>query len=191
VTTNYDDALERAFAQAGEQVDVVTYIADGGHRGQFTHRAPDAEPVVIERPNEYRALSLELRPVILKVHGAVDREDRDRDSYVITEDNYIDYLTRTDISTLVPVTLAAKLRQSHILFLGYGMRDWNLRAIFHRIWQERRRGYASWAIQLGPAPIEQAFWQKRGVEILDVALETYVAELGRAAEALAGSGPDP
>jgi len=188
VTTNYDDALEQAFADAGEEFDVVSYIADGDERGKFLHRPPDAEPIVIDRPNEYGALSLEQRTVILKIHGAIDRGDRERDSYVITEDNYIDYLTRTDISSLVPVKLAAKLRQSHILFLGYSMRDWNLRAIFHRIWAERKRGYASWAIQLDPEPIEQAFWQKRGVEILNVPLVAYVVELERRAQELAGAG---
>ena len=40
--------------------------------------------------------------MILKIHGAVDRVDAERDSYVITEDHYIDYLTRTDISNLMP-----------------------------------------------------------------------------------------
>jgi hypothetical protein len=184
VTTNYDDALERAFDEAGEEYDLVSYIADGDDRGKFFHRPPEADAIVIERPNEYGALSLEARTVILKVHGAVDRVDRDRDSYVITEDNYIDYLTRTDLSTLVPVTLAAKLRESHILFLGYSMRDWNVRAIFHRVWQQRRRGYKSWAIQRAPEPMEQAFWLKRGVEIFDVDLEEYVAELGHAVRAV-------
>ena len=190
VTTNYDDALESAFDEAGEEYDLVSYIADGDERGKFLHRAQGEEAVVIDRPNEYGALSLERRTVILKVHGAVDRDDSERDSYVITEDNYIDYLTRTDISSLLPVTLAAKLRQAHILFLGYSMRDWNLRAMFHRIWAERRRGYKSWAIQLDPDAIEQAFWQKRGVDILNVRLEDYVTQVERAVEAL-GSGASP
>ena len=65
---------------------------------------------------------------------------------MITEDNYIDYLTRTDVSTLMPVTLGAKLRHSHFLFLGYSMRDWNLRVMPHRIWAEQSRSYKSWAI---------------------------------------------
>jgi hypothetical protein len=119
VTTNYDDALERAFEAAGEEYDLVSYVADGDDRGKFRHRPPGDESVVIDRPNEYAELSLERRTVILKIHGAIDRADRDRDSYVITEDDYIDYLTRTDISGLVPMTLAAKLKTSHILFLGY------------------------------------------------------------------------
>ena len=92
------------------------------------------------------------RTVILKMHGAVDRANPDAtwDSYVITEDHYIEYLARTDIANLVPVTLAAKLRRSHFLFLGYSMRDWNLRVILHRIWGEQKLKYKSWAIQLAP-----------------------------------------
>ena len=80
-------------------------------------------------------LSLDDRSVILKIHGAVDRSspDGEDDSFVITEDHYIDYLTRTDLANLVPITLAAKLRRSHFLFLGYSLRDWNLRVILHRI----------------------------------------------------------
>ena len=184
VTTNYDDALERAFAEAEEKFDLVSYVCDGDDRGKFMHTAPGADPRVIERPNEYGGLSLDERTVILKIHGAVDRNDPERDSYVITEDHYIDYLTRTDVANLLPVTLAAKLRQSHILFLGYSLRDWNLRAMFHRIWQERRRSCASWAIQRAPEQLEVRFWQKRGVEILDFALDRYITELGRSARAM-------
>jgi ATP phosphoribosyltransferase regulatory subunit HisZ len=33
VTTNYDDALERAFAEADEEYDLVCYMARGEHRG--------------------------------------------------------------------------------------------------------------------------------------------------------------
>ena len=40
----------------------------------------------------------------------------------------------------MPVSLAAKLRRSHFLFLGYDMADWNLRLILNRIWGERPVG---------------------------------------------------
>jgi hypothetical protein len=43
--------------------------------------------------------------------------------------------------------LAVKLRKSHFLFLGYSLRDWNLRVIFHRILGAQRLKYKSWAIQ--------------------------------------------
>jgi len=177
VTTNYDDTLERAFRAENEEFDLVSYVADGDDRGKFLHTRPDGNVELIESPNDYGELSLERRTVILKIHGAVNRVDRDRDSFVIAEDHYIDYLTHTDLSNLVPVKLAAKLRRSHFLFLGYSMRDWNLRVILHRIWGEQKLGYNSWAIQLRPEPLEQRFWDRRGVMILDMELDVYVADL--------------
>jgi hypothetical protein len=188
VTTNYDDLMERAFQGAGEAFDVVSYVADGAQRGKFLHRSPDGDARLIERPNEYRGLSLDQRAVILKIHGAVDRATAEWDSFVITEDHYIDYLTRTDISNLVPVTLVAKLKRSHFLFLGYSLRDWNLRVILHRIWGEQKLSWKSWAIQLDPDPMEEEFWTKRGVEILNVRLEEYVAGLRECVEGLPAAG---
>ncbi len=184
VTTNYDDMLERSFRTAGEPFDLVGYVSEGEQRGKFLHWLPSGEVIVIDRPNEYRGLSLGERSVILKIHGAVDRGNPERDSYVITEDHYIDYLTHTDISNLVPVTVAAKLKRSHFLFLGYALRDWNLRVILHRIWGEQKLTYKSWAVQLNPSPIDQQYWRKRDVDILDVRLEDYVAALGERVEAL-------
>ena len=124
----------------------------------------------------------------MKIHGAVDRVNAERDSFVITEDHYIDYLTHTDIANLVPVTLAAKLRKSHFLFLGYGLRDWNLRVILHRIWGEQKLTYRSWAIQRDPEPLDQEFWHKRDVDILNVRLEDYVAALGESLQRVASAG---
>jgi hypothetical protein len=177
VTTNYDDVLERAFMAAGEPFDVASYVAEGEQRGKFLHGQPDGTTTLIEKPNEYGSLSLDQRSVILKIHGAIDRANPDRDSYVITEDHYIDYLTRTDLSGLVPVRLAARLRKSHFLFLGYGLRDWNLRVILHRIWGEQKLHYKSWAIQLNPPVIDQEFWRKRDVDIIDIPLEEYLLRL--------------
>jgi len=177
VTTNYDDALERAFRAAGEPFDLVAYVAEGEQRGKFIHLPPGGEVCVIERPNEYRGVSLDQRSVILKIHGAVDRAGALWDSFVITEDHYINYLTRTDISNLLPVTLAAKLRKSHFLFLGYSLRDWNLRVILHRIWGEQKLTYKSWAILGKLELMEKDFWRSREVDVFTVPLDEYIAAL--------------
>jgi hypothetical protein len=185
VTTNYDDVLERAFKAVGEPYELVSYIADGEGRGKFLHWPADGgEAQLIERPNEYRGLSLDQRTVILKIHGAVDRTNPERDSYVITEDHYIDYLARMDLSNLVPVTLAAKLRKSHSLFMGYSLRDYNLRVVLRRIWGEQKFSYKSWAIQLNPSQYEQESWRTRDVDILNVRLEEYIAGLTQSVQAL-------
>jgi SIR2-like domain len=162
VTTNYDDVLERAFRHIDEPFDLVTYDAEGQQRGKFT------------------------RTVILKIHGAVDRADQTRDSYVITEDHYIDYLAWTDVSKLFPVTLVEKLRRSHCLFLGYSLRDWNLRVILNRIWGDETLRSMSWAIQLNPDPVDEGLWRSRDVMIMDVQLEEYIEGIRAALLAPAG-----
>jgi hypothetical protein len=177
MTTNYDDLLERAFAIAGEPCDVVWYVADGDSRGKFRHRTPEGQVRLIDKPNEYSALSLKDRSVILKIHGAISRVNAEDDSYVIAEDHYIDFLTRADMAGLVPVTLAAKVKKSHFLFMGYSLADWNMRVILQRIWGGQQLTYKSWAIQRAPRELDIEFWKKRGVDILDVELAAYVAGL--------------
>ena len=185
VTTNYDLALERAFDDAGEEVDIVSYVASGPHRGRFWHRPPAEAPRPIDVPNTYATeLSLERRTILLKLHGAVDPlPEREWESFVITEDDYIDYLGRSELTAVVPVSLAAKLRRSHFLFLGYEMADWSLRLILNRIWGERPVGYRSWAIQGSPSPLAHALWRRYDIAAIDVDPQAYVELLERRLEA--------
>jgi DNA-binding SARP family transcriptional activator len=184
VSTNYDLALERAFEDAGEELDIVAYVAWGPYRGRFWHRPPGQAPRPIDVPNTYATeLSLEQRTILLKLHGAVDPlPEREWESFVITEDDYIDYLGRSELTAVVPVALAAKLRRSHFLFLGYEMADWNLRLILNRVWGDRPVAYRSWAVQRSPSPLAQAFWRRYDVTPLDVEPEAYVELLERRLE---------
>ena len=110
LTTNYDDALERAFAEPASRTTSSYYVAEGSDaRAASCTSPPDGTPRVIDRPNEYRELSPEDRTVILKLHGAVDRRTTGGDSYVITEDHYIEFLTHASSADLLPATLLAKL----------------------------------------------------------------------------------
>jgi SIR2-like domain len=179
ITTNYDDTLERAFAAAGggegEELDVVYYAANPNEPGRFVHVKPGGEQVEIPNPTDYRDFELERRSVLLKVHGAVDRTDSEGDRYVITEDHYIDYLARQGgVARIIPAHLMAKMRSSHFLFLGYGMRDWNLRVILHSIWSDQKRHFQSWSIQRSENEIDRRFWNRHQVEILDRPLEEWV-----------------
>ena len=176
VTTNYDDVLERAFRAEGERIHVVSYIASDPDRGKFLHVPPEGEATVVQRPEEYQGLQDEL-PVVLKIHGAIDRRDEQQDSYVITEDDYIDYLTRTDVTSLLPNPLPAQLQSSRFLFLGYSLKDWNLRAIVHRLWSERRRTIISWAILKELQELERRFWMKRDIEIIEADMQVYFEQL--------------
>ncbi|HKD32013.1 MAG TPA: BTAD domain-containing putative transcriptional regulator [Gaiellaceae bacterium] len=181
VTTSYDTSLERAFEEAGETFEIVSYLAAGRHRGRFCHIAADGAGRLIEEPNTYATeLSLDRSTVILKLHGQVERTAaREWESFVVTEDDYIDYLANTDVAGAVPVALAATLRRSHFLFLGYTMADWNLRVILHRLWGDQPLSYHSWAVQPEPKPLEREFWRRRDVDVVELGFEPYAEALAR------------
>jgi SIR2-like domain len=173
LTTNYDDVLERAFAEADEPVDVVAYQTRRNEQW-FVHLRPDGERVAIDDPARYREFALEQRSVILKIHGDVDRDDSDRDTFVITEDHYIDFLAGERVRALIPAYLMRRIRESDMLFLGYAMRDWNLRVILRQIWAEQGIRTGGWAIQRSPSDVDLKFWAQQRIEILDVPLEDWV-----------------
>jgi DNA-binding SARP family transcriptional activator len=179
VTTAFDTAVERAFADTDEELDVVSYIAGGRDRGRFLHTSPDGSAVVVEEPNAYAGLSLDARSVLLKVHGGVDRRPaRESESFAVSEDDHIDYLAAEAAAT-IPVILAARLRRSHLLFLGYRVDDWSLRVFLRRVWGHDRLAYRSWAVQPAAEGVARELWRQRDVDVYDCAPDDY-------AEALAG-----
>ena len=85
------------------------------------------------------------------------------------------------------------MADSHFLFLGYSMRDWNLRVILNRIWGAQQLDLKSWAVQREPAEqaareVEEALWRDRGdVDLLYVPLKEYVARLDAELDRSAGA----
>jgi hypothetical protein len=69
--------------------------------------------------------------------------------------------------------------------MGYGLKDWNVRVMLHRIFNQRRHGHdgwTSWAVQLDPDPVDRALWKKNNVGIQPVELRSYLAGLAAALE---------
>ena len=99
--------------------------------------------------------------------------------FVASEDDYIGYLAQTELANVVPVTLAAKLRRSHLLFIAYPVVEWSLRVFLHRVFGDQPISYRSWAVLPGAQAIQQEYWRQRGVDLYDVTLEDFVADLGR------------
>lgn len=186
VTTNYDDVLECAFRDANEPFHVVKYDVSAC---RFCHTMPSGESVPIENAKSYLRLDDEI-PVILKIHGTIDRRDRRNDSYVITEDDYIDYSARVNLPELLPDSLLGRLGNSYVLFLGYGLRDWNVRIILRHLWEDPLQRWNSWAIQLAPSELDRKTWERDRVTILDIRLEDYIAEVERRLRGLTGPGGD-
>jgi hypothetical protein len=159
-------------------------MANGRDKGKFVHVPFDDEPVPINVANGYAGFPIDAwgeleRSVIVKIHGAVERQRGPyewRDNYVITEDDYIDYLSSSSVTSVIPQQLLGKLRESHFLFLGHAMRDWNLRVFLQRIFG-RVLPNRSWAIQRHADRLEERFWRHIGVDAFALQLGEYVREL--------------
>jgi hypothetical protein len=201
VTTNYDAALEHAFDAIHEPYDLVVFVAAGDHRGRFVH-VPwwDREgrgPRPITMPNEYVELPIDEegtleRTVIVKLHGGgVDLGPGGphlRDNFVITEDDYIGYLTQSPVASLIPLQILNKLRESHFLFLGYRMRDWTLRVFLQRIWGDQQVEARSWALEdPGVDVVDRELWDHFGVHVLEQPVLEFLNELEGELDRLAGA----
>jgi SIR2-like domain len=176
VTTNYDDAQERAFDAVGEPYDLVWYMARGDQRGQFIHQAPGGERVPVSDPAK-SSLTVDDRNVILKIHGAACRADESLDSFVVTEDHYIEYMYATDLGAIVPVKLLATMLENHFLFLGYRLGDWNLRVFLHGLWAKRNRSATNWSVNRKLSELDRLLWRKRTVTMIEAPLPDYMSSL--------------
>jgi hypothetical protein len=198
VTTNYDDLIEAAFKNVHKPYHLVVHAADRSeHGGAVLWWKPGSiEPT----PCSPNAMDLELSDttIIYKMHGSINREQEGRDNYVITEDDYIDFLSRMISRTAIPAQIMLEFRKKDFLFLGYGLQDWNFRVVLKNLGTNsihRQDGISEqespsnptvdqtalppsiWAIQYRPSALEKWLWDKRGVDLFDVDIVEFVGEL--------------
>ena len=191
VSSTYDNLLEKAFKQTLDRFHVVSYIAHGDYQGKFRHIAyakagPGAEampqaPAIVEVGNTYGAL-YDNAPVILKMPGTVG--DGAGLRFAITEDQYLDFFSRRELASILPSQLLTKLRNSNHLFLGYNVREWSLRALLYRIWEDQKAPLASWSVQDQMSQVQQEYWEACNVRIIQRSLTKYVDELRQCCETL-------
>lgn len=188
IVTNYDTLLEQAFREAGKPFDMVVYPAD--RRDSLNSLLYIEGGGGTPRYVEANSLDLDLddRSVIYKMHGTVWPDDEALDNFVITEEDYIEFLSRmtTNASSAVPAQFYQYSRARSFLFLGYSLRDWNLRVVLKNLRRQLTSSTGtlldddlvpSWAIQRQPSALEQRLWGRRRVEIFDMDLDTFVERL--------------
>jgi hypothetical protein len=185
VVTNYDMLVEKAFQAAGKPYDLVIHPADRKDIASavlwWPHGA--AEPIV-RAPNELD-IDLARTTVIYKMHGTIDPGDPAWDNFVITEEDYVDFLSRMTANTAVPSLFYEHFRERSFLFLGYSLGDWNLRVILKNLSRllSPRRGHQedeplpSWAIQYHPSELERTLWKNRNVSIFDMTVDDFVQRM--------------
>ncbi|MBN2091809.1 SIR2 family protein [candidate division KSB1 bacterium] len=164
LTTNYDNLMERAFCPDKDPVKVIY------------KRGGDAQEIKIDPTVEC--------PLVYKLHGSLE----DIDSMVITENDYIDFLIRLiNGDPKVPNFIKNVFQFCSILFIGYGLRDWNIRVLLKYL---RKESVPCFAVQRDPlADTEPVaanewensiiYWQNEKIAIYNCDALTFVTELDR------------
>ena len=100
-------------------------------------------------------------PVVFHLHGF----DEVPNSLVLTEDHHLEFLVaasehRGKDTDRIPDRIRQALNDSALLLLGYSLREWDFRALFWGLIQQRSRQPRSVAIQLQPTRQEQEYLQQ-------------------------------
>lgn len=166
VTTNYDDYMSMALSAARRSP--ITEICQW-------HRATWDEKVNRRSKSTQAHEASIANPVVFHLHGSF----ADRESMVLTEDDYLDFLTATTTHTwMLPPTIRKAFSQK-ILFLGYALEDMTFKVAIRKLSsQVRRMDLGHLTVQLVRDESDTAVGQQRR----KVQLDTVRALLGRQAQ---------
>jgi hypothetical protein len=163
ITTNYDRLLERALEK--QDFKPIFQSAKGFEDTPETKKQ-------FEELEEYSGLMIYkiLVTFLDKVLGPAQLEDEELSPLIITEDDYIEFLTVVGKDKDIPSTL---------LFLGYSLEDWDFRTIYKGLIEPlpKHQARKSFAIQKDPSEFWVEFWQKKGVEIYNLDLYDFAEQL--------------
>lgn len=163
ITTNYDSLFEDALIDAGKRPFVSIYKKQ---------ELPSKDyPSAVIPPHE---------PFIFKIHGDINEGE----SIVITEEDYIDFVLRMSSKQQihpVPLTIQYYLVKCPTLFIGYSLRDYNLRLLFKTLrWKIDNANFPlSYSVDLYPDPLVLKVYHDRNnyVSFLAQDVWKFVPEL--------------
>jgi len=135
ITTSHFDFLERALLKAGRTPKTQVIFLDSSDYDEDT---VDSEHIPLAEPKASAA-----EPVVYHLFGLENYPG----SLIISEDDYMRFLvsvvTDDDAShPIVPLKLRKVITTSHLMLLGYHLRDWDFRVLF-RFVLEKRKGSTS------------------------------------------------
>lgn len=182
LTTNFDNLMEQAFSD---------YRGPNGEQ-----KAPQKAFYKLRGNEEKLAEPTPEAPLVYKLHGTVEQST----TMVVTEDDVVDFLTCVMLkSPPLPEPVRAVFTNYSILFIGYGLKDWNVRVLM-RAMRERRGlvgmpGMPSFAVQRCPEEpglakeweASIAYWNRtEGLTCIDTDAVHFVSELQRRFESGGG-----
>lgn len=183
ISTNYDLLIEEALR--GKAFDVLVLRPNDYRRAEFVllkySESGEAKYLHDIDPDDLaRDIDLEQRTLVYKIHGSImAHKEGHRSGFLVTEEDYERALL--DIDRFLPPAIIEHLDSRKLLFLGYSLKDWNVRALMRRL-----LGFVlpnSKAIMREPTSLESRLWLARNLEIVDMPLDEFVGGLSQASSA--------
>jgi NAD-dependent SIR2 family protein deacetylase len=143
ITTNYDELIDKACSQRGRYFSVISAEED------------------VAKATSPRYL--------LKVHGDFRRGYKGK-NVVLKESDYMNYEQNYPlISNLMKTIMATHT----IVFIGYGLGDYNINSLLNWVRQLQKDGYNKpFFVRVDPEPIEEKiskYYESKGLRIIDAA----------------------
>ncbi len=147
ITTNYDDFMCRALANADYVPGIKKVPAREVCRwnNQIISRLRSKPSVLKSTRSKISAQT----PVVFHLHGHTEFAE----SMVLTEDDYLDFLVNISRDEdLLPPRIQEAMAGTSLLFLGYRLSDWSFRVLFRSVvgYLERSTTRAHISVQLVP-----------------------------------------
>jgi hypothetical protein len=126
VTTNYDDFMSKALLVADRPP--ITEVC------QWHEATWNQEPPAVDDQDSRAREASEKNPLVFHLHGSF----ADRKSMVLTEDDYLDFLTTTTTHAwLLPKTVKKAFSQK-LMFLGYALEDVTFKVALRKLGSQMR-----------------------------------------------------
>ena len=180
ITTNYDVLMEQAFRQQGKPYDLIIYPTDNMEMKNGFLWWPHGADAPKEVDSNGFDIDLKTRSVIYKMHGTIVPEVEEYNHFVISEDDYVNFLARLTQRTAVPSFIYPYLEDRRFLFLGYSLNDWNIKVILRRIHNDIPKTIKTnphYAIQYPVKEVDEILWRSRNVHIFNSKVDDFVEKI--------------
>src|SRR4029450_96939 len=78
-------------------------------------------------------IDLTTTTVIFKMHGSFLPDTDAWDGFVITEEDYVEFLSRVAGKSAIPALISAHFHGRSLLFIGFSLLDWNVRTMLRAL----------------------------------------------------------
>jgi hypothetical protein len=189
ITTNYDCLMEQALDMLDvPYIVLITRRSDQKVVVRLSSKVPDARRLEEEFSGMYPDKFMFRKPrnlgnlvVLYKIHGCLNSQLTIKDDAVIISDSdYINYISQMSSSGgTIPVYVNDLMREKPFLFLGYSLKDWNVRSIFETVRKKRNPdvNQPDFSVMDYAGAYETLFFQRNNVTVLKTKLNDFVKGL--------------